>query len=220
MAGRSDIMAGRAFVELYVKREALTNGLQQARQRLTDFGNAANAMGRTMIAMGIAAGGGMALAGRQFIAFDDQMRTVKAVSQSTEEEFRKLTATAKHLGATTSFTAVEVAQLMTELGRAGFSAAQVDKMTAAVLDLSRASGTDAATSAGIMAATIRQFGLAATDAVRVADALTNAANKSFSSVTGLGESLSYAGPIAQPGRSPGRDECRDSASSRRRRRAG
>ncbi len=47
-----------------------------------------------------------------------------------------------------------------------------------------------------MAATIRQFSLEASDAVRVADGLTAAANKSFNSVESLGEALSYAGPVA------------------------
>ncbi len=47
-----------------------------------------------------------------------------------------------------------------------------------------------------MAATLRQFGLGAGDATRVADAFTQAANGAFVSVEQLGESLSYAGPIA------------------------
>ncbi len=102
----------------------------------------------------------------------------------------------KLLGATTSFSASEVASLMTELGRAGFSPKQIEEMTGAVMNLARATGTDATLSSGIMAATIRQFSMAATDAVRVADGLTAAANKSFNSVESLGEALSYAGPVA------------------------
>ena len=69
-------------------------------------------------------------------------------------------------------------------------------MTAAVLNLSRASGTDATMSAGIMAATLRQFSLGAEHATRVADVLTLAANATFNSVDQLGEALSYAGPVA------------------------
>ncbi len=69
-------------------------------------------------------------------------------------------------------------------------------MTLAVMNLARATGTDATLSSGIMAATIRQFSLQASDAVRVADGLTAAANKSFNSVESLGEALSYAGPVA------------------------
>src|SRR5690606_10522111 len=56
--------------------------------------------------------------------------------------------------------------------------------------------TDATRASGIMAATIRQFGLAGEDATRVADGLTAAANKSFNSVESIGEALKYAAPVA------------------------
>ncbi len=69
-------------------------------------------------------------------------------------------------------------------------------MTGAVMNLARATGTDATVSSGIMSATIRQFSLEATDAVRVSDRLTAAANMSFNSVESLGEALQYAGPVA------------------------
>lgn len=171
-------------------------GLKSIRKQAQQISDEFLKMGRTLTTIGVAMAIPIALATKRFADFDDQMRTVKAVSQSSEVEFQRLTETAKRLGATTSFTAVEVAQMMTELGRAGFTAAQIDVMTAAVLNLARASGTEGAVAAGIMAATIRQFGLDATDAARVADVLTAAANKTFNTVESLGEALSYAGPVA------------------------
>ena len=47
------------------------------------------------------------------------------------------------------------------------------------MNMARATGTDATQASGIMAATIRQFGMEAGEATRVADGLTAAANKSF-----------------------------------------
>ena len=85
---------------------------------------------------------------------------------------------------------------MTELGRAGFKPEQIERMTAAVMNMARATGTDATQASGIMAATIRQFGMEAGEATRVADGLTAAANKSFNTVESLGEALNYAGPVA------------------------
>jgi TP901 family phage tail tape measure protein len=111
-------------------------------------------------------------------------------------QLESLRNTAKKLGATTSYSASEVASLMTELGRAGFKPDQIERMTAAVMNMARATGTDATQASGIMAATIRQFGMEAGDATRVADGLTAAANKSFNTVESLGEALSYAGPVA------------------------
>ena len=114
-----------------------------------------------------------------YTSFDDAIRAAGATANATGEAFESLRNTAKQLGATTSFSASEVASLMTELGRAGFSPKQIEEMTLAVMNLARATGTDATLSSGIMAATIRQFSMEAGDAVRVADGLTAAANKSL-----------------------------------------
>ena len=122
-----------------------------------------------------------------FSNFDDAMRGVAAITQATGSQLESLRNTAKKLGATTSYSASEVASLMTELGRAGFKPEQIEKMTAAVMNMARATGTDATQASGIMAATIRQFGMEAGEATRVADGLTAAANKSFNTVESLGE---------------------------------
>ena len=192
----SQVKAGAAYVELTTRNARFLAGLAAAQRRLTDFGQSARLLGSLIAAAGGAAALPLALSARTFMAFDDQMRAVGAVTQAAESDLAALTAEAKRLGATTSYSASEVAGLMTELGRAGFNPGQIIDMTAAVMNLARATGTDATLSAGIMAATIRQFGLAASDATRVADGLTQAANASFTSVEGLGESLQYAGPVA------------------------
>ncbi|MEO9595720.1 phage tail tape measure protein [Rhodopirellula bahusiensis] len=197
MAGaRGDIMAGRAYVELWVKNNRFLRGLRDARQRLNQFGADMQAFGRQLVTISALMIIPIAFATKTFADFDDQMRQVKAVTNASAEEFAKMTAHAKMLGATTSFTAIEVAALKAELGRAGFDSSQIDAMTASVLNLARATGTDATLASGIMAASIRQFGLGASDAQRVADSLTVTANKSFNTVEMLGEALSYAGPVA------------------------
>lgn len=194
---RADIMAGRAYVSLYTKNNLLDRGLQSARANLNKFGSEMMALGARIVAVTAAIATPIAFATKTFADFDDAMRAVGAVSQSTTAELQTMTAVAKMLGATTSFTAVQVAQLMTELGRAGFKPDQINAMTGAVMDMARATGTDATLASGIMAASIRQFGLEATDAARVADVLTKAANSTFNTVEGLGESLKYAGPVAK-----------------------
>ena len=72
----------------------------------------------------------------------------------TETQLEALRNTAKKLGATTSYSASEVASLMTELGRAGFKPDQIIDMTAAVMNLARATGTDATLASGIIAASV------------------------------------------------------------------
>ena len=193
---KADVMAGRAYVSLYAKRDALTRGLQAARADINKFGSDMIRMGAQVVAATAAIVAPVAFATKTFADFDDAMRAVGAVSQATTAELKSMTDVAKMLGATTSFTAVQVAQLMTELGRAGFKPDQINAMTGAVMDLARATGTDATLASGIMAASIRQFSLGAKDATRVADVLTKAANATFNSVESLGEALKYAGPVA------------------------
>ncbi len=191
----SGIRAGRAFVEIGAN-DKLTAALSAAQAKMKAFADGAMGVGRQLATMGVTASIPFALSAATFASFDDAMRSVGAVSRATDAELQAMTATAAELGRTTSFTAVQVGALMTELGRAGFSPAQIQAMTKAVLDLSRATGTEAPMAAGIMSASIRQFGLQATDAARVSDVLTMAANATFNTVEALGEALKYAGPVA------------------------
>jgi len=174
------------------------NGISKSVVRV---GNSLAGVGTKMAVFGTAIAAPVALSLKQFASFDDAIRATAAVTGSLGPEgaaaFSMLNDKARDLGATTSFTAVEVANLMTELGRAGFKPDEINNMTAAVLDLSRATGTNATRSAGIMAATLRQFELGADDAAHAADILTYAANNTFNTVDSLGESLKYAGPVAK-----------------------
>lgn len=196
MASRSDVKAGRAYVELFVKDNMLTRGLNSAGAKLKSWGQGIAQAGRTGVMASAAMLAPVAAAVKVFANFDDKVRAVRAVTGASAADFAMLTDTAKELGRTTSFTAGNVADLMTELGRAGFNATQINGMTESVLSLSRATGTEAAQAAGIMAASLRQFNMGASDAARVSDALTVAANKSFNTVEQLGEALSYVGPTA------------------------
>ena len=193
---RADVMAGRAYVSLYM-RDKLTRDLQKAKQRVNQFGADMMSLGTKMVAMSAAIATPIGFAIAKFAQFDDAMRAVKAVTNATGDDFDRLTEKTKELGRTTSFTAIQVAELMTELGRAGFKTDDIDRMTESVMNLARATGTDASLSAGIVSATLRQFALDAGEAARVADVLTMAANSTFNTVEGLGESLSYAGPVAK-----------------------
>lgn len=196
MAAAGAIRAGRAFIELFADDSKLKQNLHRAQARLKAFARAADELSGKFLRGGLTIAAPLALSTKIFADFTDAISQVRAVTGATAAEFARLEAEAKRLGATTSYTAAQVASLMVELGRAGFLPDQINEMTGAVLNLARATGTDATRSSGIMAATIRQFGLAAEDATRVADVLTVTANKSFNTVETLGESLKYAGPVA------------------------
>jgi len=135
-------------------------------------------------------------AAEAFMSFDDQMRKVSAVTESTEKQFAELTAQAKLLGATTSFTAQEAAQAMTLLGQAGFDANETMAAMPATLNLARSSMTELATTADIMSNIMNGFRIAADDTERAADVLSKAANATNTDVTQLGQAMKYVAPLA------------------------
>ena len=52
MASRSDIEAGRAYVELYVKNSSLMKGLAEAKKGLIDFGSGISNLGKSIAKLG------------------------------------------------------------------------------------------------------------------------------------------------------------------------
>ena len=201
MASAGGIRMGKVFVEIGADASKFFSAVEGINRQVGKIGASMSKVGTQIMTAGAAMAAPIVLATRQFARFDDAIRATAAVTGSLGPQgaaaFAMLNDKARELGATTSFTAVEVANLMTELGRAGFNPSEINAMTGAVLDLARATGTDATRSAGIMAATLRQFGLGAGEAARAADVLTFAANSTFNTVDGLGESLKYAGPVAK-----------------------
>ena len=197
MAGASgNVKAGRAFVEIMLDQTRFERGLKAAQAKLKNFGASLTALGTKMLGMATVAAAPFALATRTFAAFDDEMRMVKAVTGSVDSEFRMLTETAEKLGRETSFTAQQVAQGMTAMGRMGFKANEINAAIPAVLNLARATGTELGDAAEIAANNMRVFGIASSDMAKVSDLLTATANGSAQTLTDLAEGLKMAGPQA------------------------
>ncbi len=197
MAGASgNVRAGRAFVELMLDQTRLERGLKAAQSKLKSFGASVMSMGTQMLAIAAVAGAPLAMATKTFADFDDQMRTARAVSGATSTEFRAMTETAEKLGRETSYTAKQVAEGMTSLGRMGFKADEINAAIPAVLDLARATGTELGDAAEIAANNMRVFGIASSDMAKVSDILTATANGSAQTLSDLAEGLKMAGPQA------------------------
>lgn len=96
---KSDISAGRAFVELYLKDGAFVRGLQKTGERLKQWGQAAAQMGARIFAAGAAIGGGMAAAVASFAAAGDQLDKTAARTGVTVESLSQLGFAAEQSGA-------------------------------------------------------------------------------------------------------------------------
>ena len=196
MPGMTSIMAGMAFVKITMDNAELKRGVQEAQGQIKRLANTAQAFSNKMLSIGAIAVPPIIMATKAFAAFDDHMRLTAAVSGATGEQFAAMTEQAKKLGRETSFTAAQVAEGMTALGRMGFSPKQIQASIEPMMNLARATGTDLATAAQIAANNLSVFKMNAEQASDVADILTVTANSSAQTLTDLGEALKMAGPHA------------------------
>lgn len=197
MGLQQDIKAAKAWVELTLNDSKFSRGLARAENELRAFANRMTSIGMSGFGISAAALAPIGLAVRQFAKLDDTLRLVRAVASATRVEFEALSKKARYIGRTTSFTPQEAADAMATLGRAGFNPKQVDLMISHVMNLSRATQTNIATSAEITGNTLRQFGMSAEETVRVVDVLAAAANSSSQTLEDIAVSFKYAAPVAK-----------------------
>lgn len=154
---------------------------------------------------GFIRGAGLALAasfgGRVIIgtlaSLEESMAAVAAVTRSTEEELSSIRDVVKELGATTEFTASQVADGFKFLGLAGFTAAESIAAIPQVLDLATSASMGLARAADIASNIMSAFGIAASNAAEVTDVLAAANARANTSIEQLGDGMKYVGPIAQ-----------------------
>lgn len=175
----------------------LVGGLNKAERSLDQTGKKFESVGRSLtksISVPMAAIGTLSVA--VFSGFEAKMSEVKAISGATADQFQKLRANAEQLGASTIFTAKDVAQLQVEFAKLGFTADEITKVTEATLYLAQASGTDLARAAEVAGATLRGFGLDASETNRVTDVMALSFSRSALDMEKFAESMKYVAPIA------------------------
>jgi hypothetical protein len=160
-------------------------------------------MAAATLRMAAMAGGMFALfrvfgnATKTLIEFEKQMSKVKAITGATDEEFKQLEQSAKDLGAATLFTATEVGKLQEEYAKLGFSTQEILNATEATLDLAAIAGGDLAQAAETAGATLRGFGLDASESGRVVDIMAQSFTSSALNMERFGESMKFVAPIAK-----------------------
>ena len=128
--------------------------------------------------------------------FDSQMSRVEAISGATTEQMEQLTAKAKEMGATTSFTAKEAGEALEYMGMAGWKTDQMLVGLAPIMDLAAASGENLGMVSDIVTDALTAFGMSADEAGRFADVLAATATNANTNVGMMGESFKYIAPLA------------------------
>ena len=132
-----------------------------------------------------------------FSQFENGMMKVNTVTGATADEFKMLTQEAKRLGATTQFTASQVAELQLILGRKGFDPEAIKGMQQSILDLALATGEDLSLAAEVVSKSINAFGLETEQSARVANTLASAAANSSVELSTFATAFGHAGASAK-----------------------
>lgn len=132
-----------------------------------------------------------------FVEFEFQMKQVGVISGATSDELLILSNSAKELGASTAFTAGEVAGLQKNLAKLGFDPTEIEAMTAATLDLAFAFGDDLDETATQVGVVLKSFKLEASETGRVTDVLAKAFASSALDLQKFSVSFPKVGAIAK-----------------------
>lgn len=197
------------YVELGARIGKLEAGFAEANRQLDRFGRAAEAhsrradmaarsfrRGAAVGALAVAAGFGAAV--RVAATFEQQMNQLGAVSNASAADLGRLRGAALRLGASTKFSAREVAGAQTELAKAGLTTGQIlGGGLKAALSLAAAGNLEVADAAAFTSNAMNQFGLRAGAATRIADAFAAAANTTSADVKDFGIAITQGGAAAR-----------------------
>ena len=166
------------------------------------LGGLVGGLGGKALGLGGAAAAGMALAGvvKDNISlardYEKTLSVLAAILNTTKDGVRDLSEQAQQLGATTVFTAKEVAELQIELAKLGYTTEQIQNMTPAVLNFAQATGSSLADAASLAGAALRMFEKDTTHTTEFVDKMSAATTKSALNFSYLQNAMSTIAPVA------------------------
>ncbi|WP_195848985.1 phage tail tape measure protein, partial [Providencia sp. wls1922] len=153
-------------------------------------------------AIATASGAGALYAGARITApgrdFDEGMSTVQALTRldKNSPQLAMLRQQARELGSSTAYTSTDVAAGQKFLAMAGFTPDAIKAALGGVLNMGLAGDMDLGEASDIGSNVLTQFQLKAGEMNRVSDVLTATFTRSNTDLRQLGETMTYAGPIA------------------------
>ena len=193
----------KIVVQVVVKGQGELEKLNQGTKKATG-GFASLTKGTAAMAGGILAAAAafrkisqvVSTALKTFTKFEFEMAKVRAITGSTDKDFKKLSATAQQLGKTTFFTASQVAELQVNFGKLGFSTQEILAAQEATLLLATATQSDLGRAAIVAGAAVRGFALDASETARVVDVMALAFTSSALDIEKFQTSMTKVSPIS------------------------
>ena len=128
--------------------------------------------------------------------FQEQMSTVKSISNASAEDMAKLSQKAKEMGATTAFTAAEAGEAMEYMAMAGWKTGDMLGGIEGIMNLAAASGEELGSVSDIVTDALTAFGLSASDAGHFSDVLAQASSNANTNVSMMGSTFQKVAPVA------------------------
>ncbi|MCC0654846.1 phage tail tape measure protein [Clostridioides sp. ES-S-0001-03] len=156
---------------------------------ISKFAQLATAAGALIGGIGV----GSAVKG--FADFEQSMKNAQAVSSATSSEMEEMTAMAREMGRTTSFTAKDSADAMYYMGMAGWKSKEMIAGLPGILNLAATGQTDLALTADIVTDGLTALGLTAKDTGMFVDVMAATVTNSNTDIERMGETFKYMGSV-------------------------
>lgn len=176
---QSDLQSARNDLGTFVTHKT---SLDAFKTSVYDLENAFKALATAATAALTAAGGYVVNVGTKFEA---SMSKVQALSGATGEDFDRLSAAAKEMGATTSKTASQAADALGYMALAGWKTEQMLSGLEPILRASEAGGMDLATCSDLVTDSMSAMGIAVEDLGHYLDVVAKAQSSSNTSMQQL-----------------------------------
>ena len=188
--------------EIYEQMKRLQADTGKMQLNVGNYPQLGGLLGGLGVRMGGAAAAGLAL-GKVIkdnvslaTEYEKSLSVLAAILGTTKEGVQDLSEQAQHLGATTVFTAKEVAELQTELAKLGYTTDEIKNMAPAVLNFAQATGSSLADAASLAGAALRMFEKDTTHTTEFVDKMSAATTKSALNFSYLQNAMSTVSPVA------------------------
>ena len=172
--------------EITEKQAANKQAIQQTKSQLTGLVGTVAALGTAIYAGPV----------KKAAEFEEQMSTVKSISNASAEDMAKLSQKAKEMGAKTAFTAAEAGEAMEYMAMAGWKTEDMLGGIDGIMNLASASGEDLGSVSDIVTDALTAFGLTASDAGHFSDVLAQASSNANTNVSMMGSTFQKVAPVA------------------------
>ena len=130
------------------------------------------------------------------VNFESQLAKAGAIAGATGDALKELEDEARRLGATTRYSATEVAEAMEYMGMAGWTNQEILAGLEEVLDLATVSGMDLGAASDFVTDGLTALGMEAGDAAKMVDILAAASTSSNTSVEQMQRAFTNCAPVA------------------------